>query len=318
MKIKRGSAAIAAWILILAFLSAFYILLSFSLPPAIFEILDRYLYIRYDKQTNMQVLTNPATVQTMQSGPVSEVPWENDLAFLSASEKYHAPVLMAAYKTVMIDPKPGEKANVHLAAQMLAGNVVMPGQVFSQNACLGPYVKEKGYKKGPSLSGDNLIETYGGGVCKIASTLYNAAVLSNLAVIERHCHSKPVPYVPYGQDATVSYGMFDFKFKNNTDFPVLIWAKAVHNVLFIAFYGSEEPPAVEWRHEFLRIFKAPNLYKNNSNLKEGAKKMAEEGMDGAIVESHIIIRYKDKKCETKRMGKSYYDAYPYIYEKKLY
>ena len=225
---------------------------------------------------------------------------------------------MAAYRTVLLHPLSGEEANVHLAARNLAGTVVAPGEVFSQNTCLGPYTKEKGYKLGPSLSGDAIYPTYGGGVCKIASTLYNVAVLCNLPIVERHCHSKPVPYVPYGQDATVSYGLFDFRFKNNTSFPIIIWAEALDNKLYIAFYGSETPPQVEWHHQYIRTFAAGKIYKNNPALQKGEERLIEEGADGAIVESWITIRYENGLLETKQLGRSYYDPYPYLYEKNLY
>jgi vancomycin resistance protein YoaR len=127
--------------------------------------------------------------------------------------------------------------------------------VFSQNNTIGPYIEGKGYRKGPTYIGANLTTTIGGGVCKISSTLYNVSVLSNLEIVERYNHTMPVPYVPYGQDATVAYGVKDFKFKNNTDFPILIWAKGIENRLYMGVYGKEEPPEVEWNHNIQNIIK---------------------------------------------------------------
>jgi hypothetical protein len=111
---------------------------------------------------------------------------------------------------VLKDPLPGEESNVHLAAKILSGAIVNPGEIFSQNERIGPYSESRGFQKGPTYNGSKLSTTIGGGVCKIASTLYNAAILSNLPIVERHPHGMPVPYVPYGQDATVSYGKIDF------------------------------------------------------------------------------------------------------------
>jgi vancomycin resistance protein YoaR len=128
----------------------------------------------------------------------------------------------------------------------------------------------------------------------------------------------PVPYVPYGQDATVLYGVLDFKFKNDTSFPILIWAESIGNNLFIAFYGSELPPRVEWRHQVLQIIKADKDYKHNPDFEFGEERLLLEGMDGAVVKSQVTVYYKDGSVTTKEMGYSYYDPLPFLYEKKLY
>ena len=249
------------------------------------------------------------------SGQIWNLPWANDMEFLKAQKENNVNVLMAAYCTVLKDPLPGEEYNVHLAADNLAGTVLKPGEVFSQNTQLGPYTEEKGYKKGPTYIGANLTTTIGGGVCKISSTLYNVSILSDLEIVERHNHSMPVPYVPYGQDATVAYGGKDFKFKNNTDFPILIWAKGIDNRLYMGIYGSEEPPEVEWQHNISNLVEAPRYYKENPQLKEGEEKVIVEGMDGATVESSLIIRDKNGEVKTKKLRSSYYIPMPYVIER---
>lgn len=192
-----------------------------------------------DNEFDVQMLT---TAETLKSGPTTNVPWEANKEFIDSKAKNQTPVMMAAYRTVLRDPLPGEEENVHLAARSLAGTVIKPGEVFSQNSKLGPYVESRGYKKGPTYMGTTLTTTIGGGVCKIASTLYNVTILSNLLVEERSAHSMPVPYVPYGQDATVSYGNKDYRFRNNTNHPIMIWSQGVDNILYIAFYGNSTPP----------------------------------------------------------------------------
>ena len=105
------------------------------------------------------------------SGPIDEMPWENDNEFIKARLRNNTSMLLGGYRTVLKDPLPGEEYNVHLAASLLAGIVVKPGGIFSQNASIGPYTEEKGFEKGPTYIGTTLTETIGGGVCKIASTL---------------------------------------------------------------------------------------------------------------------------------------------------
>lgn len=248
------------------------------------------------------------------SGTIYNLPWVANEGFLKAKEENNGDILMGAYCTVLKDPLPGEEYNVHLAASSLAGMVIEPGQVFSQNASIGPYIEEKGYKKGPTYIGANLTTTIGGGVCKISSTLYNVAVLSNLEIVERYNHTMPVPYVPYGQDATVAYGVKDFKFKNNGDFPILIWAEGIDNRLYMGFYGREVPPEIEWNHDIKNIVEPPKHYKNNPELKEGEERVVVEGMNGATVESWITIKDRNGNTKTKKMGISHYIPMPYVIE----
>ncbi len=252
--------------------------------------------------------------EDLYSSPVTSAPWENDGSFKRKQAESNTPVLMAAYRTVLRDPLPGEEYNVHLAAQMLAGTLVKPGETFSQNDSIGPYTEARGFKAGPAYIGFNLSTSVGGGVCKIASTLYNVAVLSNLDIVERHAHGMPVPYVPYGQDATVSYGAQDFKFKNATDSPVLIWAQGVDNILYMGFYGKSKPPKIEWRHETFEAKKASNVYKKNPSLPAGTEKKVSDGMDGASVKSWIILEWPDGVRETRQMGKSVYAPMPNVFE----
>lgn len=251
----------------------------------------------------------------MHSGPVKQVPWQKDPDFLKAQKENHALIMMAAYRTVLPNPLPGEESNVHLGARYLRGTVLKPGEVFSQNLTVGPYSQGRGFKEGPVYLGSQLSTTIGGGVCKIASTLYNVAVLCNLPVVERHPHSMPVPYVPYGQDATVNYGAKDIKFINNLPYPILIWAQGVDNSLYIAIYGKSKPPQVEWHHKVLKIQKANNIYKNNWSLPEGEEKLVCHGMDGALIKSWITIRGKDGKSAVKEMGSCWYSPMPHVIEK---
>lgn len=251
----------------------------------------------------------------MHSGPVNQVPWEEESDFLQAQKQNNTLTMMAAYRTVLPEPMPGEETNVHLGAQYLRGTVLKPGEVFSQNHTIGPYSQWRGFKEGPVYLGNQLSTNTGGGVCKIASTLYNVAILCNLPVIERHPHSMPVPYVPYGQDATVNYGAKDIKFMNNLSHPILIWAQGIDNSLYVAFYGNSKPPEVEWHHKVLKVEKTSNIYRNNWSLPEGEEKLICRGMDGALIESWITIHNKGGEYQIKQLGSCWYSPRPHIIEK---
>ncbi|MGE5390016.1 MAG: VanW family protein [Deltaproteobacteria bacterium] len=130
--------------------------------------------------------------------------------------------------------------NITLACEALNNTVIWPGQIFSFNDVVGPRTPERGYLPAPIiLKGQHDID-YGGGVCQAASTIYNAMLESGLKLIERHAHSKPVPYVDKGRDATVGYGYMDLRFHNGYDYPVIIKAGMHSGKLEVQILGREK------------------------------------------------------------------------------
>jgi len=118
-------------------------------------------------------------------------------------------------------------SNIELACSTLNGTVVKSGETFSFWNVLGATTKEKGYKKAKTFTSDGeTIQSYGGGVCQVSTTIYNAVLkVEGLKVIERHEHSKDVPYIKDGKDAAVAYPSSDLKFKNTLDYDIRIYAK---------------------------------------------------------------------------------------------
>lgn len=240
------------------------------------------------------------------SGLVSNLPWRNNSDFLMTKEEYETPILMAGFCAVLKNPLPGEAYNVALASDSMKGIVLKPSEIFSMNGLIGPYNKSKGYKEGASYSDGNIVMTEGGGVCKIATISYNLAVLSDLEIIERYHHSMPINYVPYGQDATVFYGVKDIKFKNTTGNNILIWSQMIDHRLYMAFYGLEKPPHISWNHEISNIIEPPTKYIQNPNLDKGKINIVTQGLEGADVQSSITKIYQDGRIKTENMGISKY------------
>ena len=98
----------------------------------------------------------------------------------------------------------------------------MAGDTFSYNQTLGERTVAAGYKNGKIYENGEVVDGIGGGICQISSTLYNAVLMANMKVTERRNHQFVTSYVPAGRDATVVYGLTDFKFKNNRDYPIRI------------------------------------------------------------------------------------------------
>jgi len=105
---------------------------------------------------------------------------------------------------------------------------------------LGPRTISNGYRNAPVIVKGKILEGVGGGVCQVTTTLYVAVLKSKLEVVERKPHSMPLSYVEPGQDATISEGYIDFKFKNNKDYPILISAQVSGGNIIIRIVGIEE------------------------------------------------------------------------------
>lgn len=119
-----------------------------------------------------------------------------------------------SFYTQILDTDPERVNNLKVCAEALNGFEIAAGDVFSFNGAVGERTKAKGYEEARILIGDEAGCAVGGGVCQISSTLYNAAKNAGMEIVERHNHKNEVHYVPIGNDAAVSYGTLDFKFKN--------------------------------------------------------------------------------------------------------
>lgn len=129
--------------------------------------------------------------------------------------------------------------NLRKACELLDGLVLQPGQELSYNKALGPRTKELGWLPAPAYSGTKLVDSPGGGICQVSSTLYLASVYSELTIVERHNHGYPVSYIPLGMDATVSWGFADLKIRNDSPMPVKIQAEESDGYVRVSILGTE-------------------------------------------------------------------------------
>ena len=131
--------------------------------------------------------------------------------------------------------------NIRKAVDILNGTVLHSGEEFSFNNTIGPMGEENGYKKANGFdSNGRIIQIAGAGMCQISSTVYNAALLANLEITERHPHSRRVYYVPQDRDATVYYPDLDLKFINNTPNDIKIYASTDNYTVNIVFKKIEQ------------------------------------------------------------------------------
>ncbi|GAB3064318.1 VanW family protein [Virgibacillus ainsalahensis] len=129
--------------------------------------------------------------------------------------------------------------NIDLSTKAINNHVVFPGETFSFNDIVGERTAERGYKRAPVIVKGELAEDIGGGICQVSSTLFNAVDLKGIQIVERYAHSREVPYVPPGRDATVSWWGPDFVFKNLYNEPILIRAQADNGRMDVRIFSSE-------------------------------------------------------------------------------
>lgn len=129
--------------------------------------------------------------------------------------------------------------NVQVGASKLNGHLIMPGEVFSVTEAVVPFTEENGYLPAPSYASGKVVDTYGGGICQVSTTLYNAVLKAELEIVERHNHSMIVTYVDPSKDAAIAEGAMDFRFANNKEYPIYIVGGAYGGELTFTIYGCE-------------------------------------------------------------------------------
>jgi len=150
--------------------------------------------------------------------------------------------------TTYFNPQDKQRTNnVRLAAMALNNRLIPPGDVFSFNQVVGERTSATGYSPAIIFVNQSMITDVGGGICQDSSTLYQAVLQANLAIEEKHSHSLSVSYVRRGQDATVAYGILDFRFRNDTNGYLLISTCTGANWLRIRLFGvaDEKHPELQ-------------------------------------------------------------------------
>ncbi len=207
---------------------------------------------------------------------------------------------------------PTRALNVYHAADKLDGLTVEPGATFSFNAIVGPRTKGNGFHPAPEIFLGEMVEGIGGGTCQVSSTLFLAALRSQLKVVERHAHSRPPGYMEKGTDATVSFPSEpcpkcqDLKLQNPYTSPIQITTKVIPEpagpegteTLIVTILGTEEiqEPTLKWRtystEPYSKRFRKTNEYLGKIKKR---KQSGSPGTYGALYigkDLRILSRYQ--------------------------
>ncbi len=203
--------------------------------------------------------------------------------------------------------------NIEVACRHIDGTVLLPGDVFSYNAVVGPRESEAGFRMAPVIIRGKLEDGMGGGVCQVSTTLYNAALLADLEIVSRTHHAFPVHYVSPGRDATVAYGSIDFRFKNNTDAPIAVAADGSGGRVLMRVFGKRVPGReVRLERTGVETIDAPVKTTVDPKLPLGKRVLVDPGRSGHRARLWRVVKVNGQLSKREMISSDSYSAFTRI------
>lgn len=192
--------------------------------------------------------------------------------------------LIGSYSTDFSSSSSARANNVSNGASHINGTILFPGDEFSVLSAITPFSAENGYELAGSYENGTTVETYGGGICQVSTTLYGAVREAELEIVTRSCHSMVVTYVEPSQDAAISEsGSKDFQIKNNKNYPVYIEGFTSGGMIYFNIYGKEEDEAshsVDYETEITEVNVQNTTWVADESLALGVMSTATSGHTG--------------------------------------
>ena len=204
---------------------------------------------------------------------------------------------LAEVETHFSPKKVARTANVRLAAKLVNGTILNPGEEFSYNKVVGPRTAARGFKEAGVFANGEVVDGIGGGICQVSSTIYMAALRANMKITERKNHAFYVDYTPKGEDATVVYGSIDFRFKNTSAYPIKIVATSKNNYIRIQIMGTEpdEKVTVKLTKKTHSTTPFTTREKSTTALKAGERQVDQKGQEGISMSVYRNVYDKNGK-----------------------
>lgn len=204
--------------------------------------------------------------------------------------------------------------NVETGSARISGSVLLPGEEFSADAAMRPYTEENGYTEAGSYENGAVVQSMGGGICQVSTTLYNAVLYAELEVTQRQPHSLTVDYVSPSRDAAIADDIKDLKFKNNTEAPVYIECEVTNERLYVRIYGKESRPegrSVEFESEELGTIEPENEYRTCEEV-IGYIGITSYGHTGKSAQLWKIVYENGEEVSRDVINESHYSMSPNI------
>jgi vancomycin resistance protein YoaR len=235
-------------------------------------------------------------------------------ADVKADDLKKATSKIVTFTTYMKGSTENRKSNIGLALKNMNGTKLYPGEIFSFNKAVGPRSEKTGFKPAGVIKADrSLQDGIGGGICQASSTLFNAAALAGLEIVERYHHAFPVSYLPPGLDATVSWGGANLRFKNNRDTPIFIHSYRDGDAAVVTIYGEPIPNNGKYKlvTKEISTSKAPEAEMRLDKTGEYVKKAGGtyeyvKSRPGIVMDTYRVLIENGKEVSRKLLVKNNY------------
>ena len=271
---------------------------------ATFEVINEVNGLDFDKEEakSLYIALKPgetAKVDLKVTEPKIKVADLGDVLFKT---------LIATYTSKYDISDKNRVTNLEIAANRCNNTVLYPGDEFSYNKALGHRTTANGYKMGNSFAGGKVVQTIGGGICQVSSTLYNAVLRAGLTITDRTAHGMYVQYVPQSTDATVVDNAIDFKFRNDRKYPVKIVTTCENGVMTASIYGVKEvdEPTIDIETKILETIEYTTQKQNDSSMKKGTTKVIQKPVNGYVSEAYKVYYKNGKEISRELISKDKY------------
>jgi len=251
----------------------------------------------------------------LDSGVYQETVWVEPqilLASVTKAELMNSFGLVSSFTTTTTS-NANRNTNIRLSAEAITNRTVLPGESFSFNQATGQRTEAKGYKPAAAIAGGETFDEIGGGVCQTSTTLFNAVARANLTIVDRDPHAWPSNYVDKGEDATVNWPNLDFRFKNDTEWPIFIVSYYKDRKVTVEIYGKmlDEGVTIDLVSETTYVKEPPNipLYVYNPELKAGQEKTTVSARTGYTVETYKVWYKNGQEIKREKLHTSHYKMY---------
>lgn len=217
--------------------------------------------------------------------------------------------MLGTFSTFYGDPGSGRSQNVENGCAKLNGILLFPGDEVSVHDVTAPYTVANGYAVGYAYENGNVIESVGGGICQVATTIYNALLQAEVEIVARYNHSMTVGYVPLSGDAAIAGTYKDLKFKNNFETPIYIEGLCKDGWIGFAVYGQETRPdnrEISFESETISEKDPETEYTLSDKEPVGTYKIDREKHIGYSAKYWKIVKVDGVETERIQVNKSYY------------
>jgi len=223
--------------------------------------------------------------------------------------------LLGAYSTNYSSSSAGRAKNVQTGCSKVNGTILYPGDEFELCSTVSPFTQENGYELAGAYQNGTTVESFGGGICQVATTLYNAVIRAELDITMRFNHSMQVSYVQPSMDAAIAGNYKDLRFKNNTDAPIYIEGYCSGGIIYFNVFGQETRDAnreISFESETLSTTDPETEFKLDSSLAIGYWNVEQTAHTGCVAQLWKIVKVDGVQQSRELFNKSTYQASPKI------